>query len=44
MPQYYFNELWTPLKYVGIRLFRDDDQEVWIKIGNQKRRRLRSKA
>ncbi len=42
MPHYYFDEIWTPLKFVGIRLFRDDDGGIWIKYWNTKRRRLRS--
>lgn len=41
MPNYYFNEIWTPLKLVGIRLFRDDNMGVWIKFWHKKRRRIR---
>jgi hypothetical protein len=41
MPNYYFIEIWTPLKFVGVRLFRDDEGRVWIKYWNAKRRRFR---
>lgn len=40
MPHYYFNEIWTPFKIIGIRLYRDDDRDVWIKFWNAKRRRV----
>lgn len=40
MPNYYFQEIWTPLKYIGIRLFRDDEQQLWYKIGPMRRKRL----
>jgi hypothetical protein len=40
VPQYYFSEIWTPLKIVGIRLFRDDDGNIWIKFWKKRRRRL----
>ena len=43
MPHYYFDEIWTLFKFVGIRLFRDDDGGIWIQIlEHEKRRRLRS--
>ncbi|NIK78516.1 hypothetical protein FHS15_003654 [Paenibacillus castaneae] len=42
MPHYYFSEIWTPFKIVGIRLYRDDDMGVWIKFWNKRRRRIRT--
>ncbi|WP_156410868.1 hypothetical protein [Paenibacillus sp. Soil787] len=38
MPYYYHNEVWTPFKYVGIRLFIDENGNKWIKIWNKHRR------
>lgn len=43
MPNYYFKEIWTPLKWVQIRFFRDDDDRVWIKIGSRRRQLLHRK-
>lgn len=31
MPSYYFKELWTPLRWFGIKLFHDDEGSLWIK-------------
>ncbi|CAI6082204.1 hypothetical protein COHCIP112018_03564 [Cohnella sp. JJ-181] len=42
MPYYYFNEIWTPFKLIGIRLYKDEDQTLWVKIWHLKKRRLRS--
>lgn len=42
MPYYFFDEIWTPLKFVGIRLFRDNESGVWIKFWGAKRRRIRT--
>ncbi|WP_260410926.1 hypothetical protein [Cohnella xylanilytica] len=41
MPHYYFHEIWTPLKLVGIQFYRDDEGEVWFKVKSRPRRRLR---
>lgn len=38
MPNYHFREIWTPLKILRIRFFRDDENRLWIKIGSNKRR------
>ncbi|MEK5449402.1 hypothetical protein [Paenibacillus sp. FSL R7-0331] len=40
MPNYYFKEIWTPLKWVQIRFFRDDDDRVWVKFGSRRRQLL----
>ncbi|WP_342562644.1 hypothetical protein NST84_24155 [Paenibacillus sp. FSL R7-0345] len=40
MPNYYFKEIWTPLKWVKIRFFRDDDDRVWVKFGSRRRQLL----
>ncbi|WP_263575725.1 hypothetical protein [Paenibacillus vietnamensis] len=42
MPSYYFKELWTPMTIVGIKLFKDDEGHLWIKVRDSKRRRLMS--
>ncbi len=41
MPSYYFKELWTPLKWIGIQFFRDDEQHLWIKWWSNPRKRLK---
>lgn len=41
MPNYYFKEVWSPLKWISIRFFRDDEGQVWIKIGSKARRPLK---
>jgi hypothetical protein len=40
MPYYYYEEIKTPLKLIGIRIMRDDKGGLWFKIGKQSRRRL----
>ncbi|WP_236293293.1 hypothetical protein [Paenibacillus allorhizoplanae] len=40
MPNYYFSEVWTPLKLLGIKLFKDDEGAIWIKYWGFKRRRF----
>ncbi len=41
MPNYYFKEIWTPLKLVHIKFFKDDENLYWIKVGHHSRRPLR---
>lgn len=41
MPNYYFKEIWTPLKIINIRFFRDDERYMWIKVGRRARRRIK---
>ncbi|GAB7389266.1 hypothetical protein BSNK01_31040 [Bacillaceae bacterium] len=41
MPLYSFKEIWTPLRIVRIRIYREvHDGTIWIKMGNRPRRRL----
>lgn len=40
MPYYHFEEIWTPLKLIGIRFFRDDEQRLWIKLWSKPRRMI----
>ncbi|WP_341348328.1 hypothetical protein [Paenibacillus sp. FSL H3-0469] len=42
MPNYYFREVWTPLRLFGIRFYRDDQDRLWIKKGKQRRQLVRS--
>ncbi|WP_256704551.1 hypothetical protein [Paenibacillus sp. FSL R7-0273] len=41
MPSYYFKEVWTPLKWIGIKFFHDDEENLWIKWWSNPRKRLR---
>jgi hypothetical protein len=41
MPNYYFREVATPLKLVGIKLFKDDAGSLWVKIGSGRRKQLK---
>ena len=40
MPYYVFKEVWTPLKYFGIRFYREEKAGLFVKIWNQPRRKL----
>lgn len=35
-----FHEISTPLKLIGIRLFKDEDGHFWYKYKDSKRKRL----
>lgn len=39
----YFTEIRTPLKPIGIRFFKDDENGLWIKFFHYHRRPLRKK-
>jgi hypothetical protein len=41
MPYYEFRELWSPLKFVGIRFYKDDENNLWLKLWNRPRRIIR---
>ena len=40
MPNYYFKEIWTPLKIIRIHFYRDDENRFWVKMGSKPRRLL----
>lgn len=40
MPYIHFVEIWTPLKMVGVRFYRDDEGDKWVKLWGLKRRKL----
>ncbi|WP_019534253.1 hypothetical protein [Paenibacillus ginsengihumi] len=40
MPYIHFSEIWTPLKLIGIRLYRDDDRGLWVKLWSLPRKRI----
>ncbi|SFT25359.1 hypothetical protein SAMN05428962_5821 [Paenibacillus sp. BC26] len=42
MPNYYFKEIWSPLKLIGVRFYRDDDNYLWVKMWSKQRRRVGS--
>jgi hypothetical protein len=43
MPLYSMKEVWTPLKWVGIKFFKTyGDESLFVKIWNKPRRRVRS--
>jgi len=41
MPHFYFREIWTPLKLIGIKIFKDDQGDIWYKVFSKSRRRVR---
>lgn len=41
MPHYYFKEIWSPLKLIGIRFYLDDEEHMWIKVWSKARRPLK---
>lgn len=41
MPYFHFKEVWTPLKLVRIRFYRDEERRLWIKAGSGRRRPVR---
>ncbi|WP_168735485.1 hypothetical protein [Cohnella fermenti] len=40
MPYYYFKEIRTPLKLIGIRFMRDDQGALWYKVWFGPRKQL----
>ncbi|SDX27146.1 hypothetical protein [Paenibacillus sp. CF384] len=40
MPNYIFKEVWSPLKLIGVRFYRDDDNNLWVKMWSKQRRRV----
>ncbi|WP_156123344.1 hypothetical protein [Paenibacillus sp. FSL R5-0912] len=43
MPNYHFREIWTPLRWIQIRFYRDDEDRLWVKWGSQRRQLLRKR-
>jgi hypothetical protein len=42
LPYYSLREKWTPLKWIGIRIYIDtNSQEIWIKAWHFSRKRLK---
>lgn len=44
MPNYYFKEVWTPLRWVHIWFYRDDLDRLWVKVGAKRRRLVGKQA
>lgn len=40
MPYYYYREIWTPLKWIGISIYKDERNRIWYKLFRFKRRQL----
>ncbi|WP_273717100.1 hypothetical protein [Alkalihalobacillus pseudalcaliphilus] len=40
MPIQEMRSIWTPLALVRVRFFRSDDGQVYIKVGNRRRRKF----
>ena len=41
VPYYRFKEIWTPLRLIGVRFFKElDEGRIWIKVGRKRRRPL----
>lgn len=42
MPYLNLKEIWTPLKLIGIKFYKESEtKEFYLKVGNRKRRKLR---
>lgn len=37
---YHMKESWTPLSLIGIRFFKTNEKELFIKVGKKRRRRI----
>lgn len=40
MPYFYYREIRTPLKLLGIRIMKDDRGKIWFKVGKKPRKML----
>ena len=41
MPLYCMKEIWTPLKWVGIKFFKTlDEEDYFVKVGNKARKKI----
>jgi len=43
MPLIHMKQVFTPLKFVGVKLFKSTEGHLYIKVGNRPRKRLFSK-
>lgn len=41
MPYYHFREIWTPLIIFGVRFYKDNDDQMWYKIGKRHKKKFR---
>jgi hypothetical protein len=40
MPLIHMKEIYTPLRFLGVKLFRSKEGQIYIKIGSKPRKRL----
>ncbi|WP_262371878.1 hypothetical protein [Rossellomorea aquimaris] len=40
MPGYYMKEVWTPLKILGIKIFRSEENGIFMKVLQKPRKRI----
>ncbi|WJV30899.1 hypothetical protein QTG56_07880 [Rossellomorea sp. AcN35-11] len=40
MPAYYMKEIWTPLKIVGIKFFKSEENTIFMKFHQKPRKRI----
>jgi hypothetical protein len=40
MPGYYMKEVWTPLKIIGIKIFRSEENSIFMKVFQKPRKRI----
>jgi hypothetical protein len=40
MPGYYMKEIWTPLKIVGIKIFKSEEKSIFMKVLRKPRKRI----
>ncbi|WP_161798154.1 hypothetical protein [Aneurinibacillus tyrosinisolvens] len=40
MPYYHFKQIYTPLLLVGVRFYKDEHGHYWIKVRNNRKRRI----
>jgi len=41
MPYYYFSSVWTPLSLIGIKLYKDNEGRLWVKVWGFDRKPLK---
>ena len=40
MPGYYMKEVWTPLKFIGIKFFKSEEKSIFMKVLGKPRKRI----